>query len=171
MTEPQTPHGVFLRNGLEAMGYSEDDANETIVAIEQEARASTVPVGLKEAMAAIDIGVYPAGSPDGPRTPWQEGWNAADVAWGEAIEAALAATPSVPVGLDVELLARAIDVLLDVGRVQCRCGRWPLLDNWGNHVRSRSGRPHRPVSSQASTIIAREYARLAAAHLPVSDHE
>lgn len=40
MGEPLTPSGVFLRNGLLALGFDEASANERIVAIEDEARAA-----------------------------------------------------------------------------------------------------------------------------------
>ena len=36
-----------------------------------------------------DIGIYPAASPTGPRTPWQDGWNAAVIAMEDALEARL----------------------------------------------------------------------------------
>ncbi len=75
-------------------------------------------------------------------------------------EAAIRGTEA---GLDVERLASAVQKVLDVGRVQCRCGRWPLLENWANHRMRKDGRPHRQVQGQAATIIAAEYARLASA--------
>ena len=45
--------------------------------------------------AALDVGIYPAATPDGPRTPWQDGWNAGVMAVCERVEAALSsATPA-----------------------------------------------------------------------------
>ena len=47
---------------------------------------------LREALDnAIDVVIYPKSSPDGPRTPWQRGWNAACMAIGDALDAYYAA--------------------------------------------------------------------------------
>ena len=57
-TEPTTEAGQFLRNGLEALGFSEEEANEAILAIEAEARAPALDVeALKEAMIEAGLGV------------------------------------------------------------------------------------------------------------------
>jgi hypothetical protein len=50
---------------------------------------------------ATDVGVYPASSPDGPRTEWQEGWNAAVTA--------METEAATPAPLDPMLLAMAMD--------------------------------------------------------------
>ena len=47
-----------------------------------------IDVGIEARWAACWI-AYPKSSPDGDRTPWQDGWNAACIAISEAIEAAL----------------------------------------------------------------------------------
>jgi hypothetical protein len=54
-------------------------------------RAARAEPGLRERLEAIDIGIYPAASPAGPRTEWQEGWNAAETAFSDAVAAALEA--------------------------------------------------------------------------------
>ncbi len=52
--EPRTEAGAFLRNGLEALGFSESEANEAITAIEREATLET-EAALAESTARLII--------------------------------------------------------------------------------------------------------------------
>ena len=93
MTEPTTEPGTFLRNGLLALGFDEDSANEAVLAIEARAReqgAAAERARLRAAWEELDPGVFPASSPEGPRTHYQDGWNAAVIAVSEDVDALLA---------------------------------------------------------------------------------
>ena len=70
MTEPRTDNGIFLRNGLLALGFEEADANEQIIAIEEEAanpapggRPSPIsdPTGALSQIVAMSASPAPAG--------------------------------------------------------------------------------------------------------------
>jgi hypothetical protein len=57
--------------------------------IEREASVPDVAVLRERLEQAMDVGIYLAATPEGPRTPWQDGWNAAAIAIGDAFDAAM----------------------------------------------------------------------------------
>ena len=106
------PYGVvadsYLGGELEAEGDCErPSGHEGPCGSWHEARLQGDPGLLRERIAAIDLGLYPASVNGVPRTEWQDGWNAGATAYEEAVESALAATPAEP-PIDVERLARAL---------------------------------------------------------------
>ena len=96
MSGPQTEAGKALRNWLEWAGAKAKLAgvpSETLIAaIEREAVRAYKAELAAQLDHATDVGVYPASSPEGPCTPWQDGWNAGAAAVEDAVDALLAET-------------------------------------------------------------------------------
>ena len=66
-SEPRTEWGLFLSNGLEAMGFSEADAYEAIVAIETEAAR----LALEDVAERADDVRYVDGGGNGTSNYWR----------------------------------------------------------------------------------------------------
>ena len=70
---------------------------------------TTLDDGLRAALEeAMDVGIYPASSPSGPRNAYQDGWNDAAIAIGDAFDKTwdtLAATPAPQYHVGIDLAA------------------------------------------------------------------
>lgn len=128
---PTTEAGKrLLASNWTSLPMSDDffDMNEAILAIEAEGREDEFDRGWAKGKAwgekqerariaeavqkAVDVGIYPKASPNGPRTPWQDGWNAAAMAIGEAVDALLEPTDS----SDVKISTAGLDWMDHHGR-------------------------------------------------------
>jgi len=101
VTEPTTPAGRWLvdrsdwidgdrafRVRINATAGPEDMLIH-VLAIEREAAAAERARITDLVQEAADVGIYPKASPNGPRTPYQDGFNAAAMQIGDALDALL----------------------------------------------------------------------------------
>jgi hypothetical protein len=101
MNEPTTKAGRWLVDrsdwidGLRAFRVrinntaGPDDMRIHVLAIEREAADAERAMITALVQDAADVGIYPKAGPNGPRTPYQDGFNAAAMQIGDALDALL----------------------------------------------------------------------------------